>query len=61
MTKVVSLFIIMHMIAAGAVLERLPRLLSARVFAGVLAYFYFVYVVYAYILRIFPAWIDPRI
>jgi len=51
----------MHMIAAGAVLERLPRLLSARVFAGVLAYFYFVYVVYAYILRIFPAWIDPRI
>ena len=61
MTKVVSLFIILHMIAAGAVLERWPRLLSARLFAGVLTYFYVVYVVYAYILRIFPDWIDPRI
>jgi hypothetical protein len=51
----------LHMIAAGAVLERWPRLLSARLFAGVLTYFYVVYVVYAYILRIFPDWIDPRI
>lgn len=59
MTKVVSLFIICHMIAAGFLLERRSDLLRSRVLAGVLAYFYSAYVAYAYILRLFPAWIDP--
>ena len=61
MTVFVSLFLLIHMLAIGAVVERWPRFFRARVFIGVFAYFVVAFIAFGLLLRTFPGWIDPRL
>lgn len=60
MSKLVSLWLIFHILAVGYLLERKPELLRAKVFAGVFVYFACAFALFAYGLRLVPQWIDPR-
>jgi hypothetical protein len=61
MSKLVSLFILSHIIAVGWYLSNSPRLVRPRLFFGVWIYFGLAFAAMAYGLRLVPNWLDPRL
>ena len=60
MSHVVSLFIILHFVIVGIVLEKFPRFFTTKMVGGVFAYFFAVYVGLGYLIRAAPWLVDPR-
>jgi hypothetical protein len=60
MSTLISLFLILHFVIAGLVLEKVPRFFTTRMVAGVFAYFFAVHLAFGYVLRAAPWLVDPR-
>lgn len=60
MTTFISLFIILHFVVAGLVLEKVPRFFTTKAMAWTFAYFFAVHVAFGYVLKAAPWLVDPR-
>ncbi len=60
MTAIISVFIILHFVIAGLVVEKVPRFFSTRVMAWTFAYFFAVHVAFGYLIKAAPWLVDPR-
>jgi hypothetical protein len=60
MTTAIALFILLHFVVVGILIERKPRFFTTRVLAYVFTYFFVVYAAFGYVLRAAPWLVDPR-